>query len=44
MRKIIKASQTGLTRIFARFGRTNGRKSTSPELYWYEYEASSRGL
>jgi hypothetical protein len=44
MTKLVAATHTGLTRIFARFGRVSGRKITPPETRWYEYEMTSRGL
>jgi len=43
MTKIIEATGAGISRIFARFGRT-GRKPVPQGSRWYDCEFSSRGL
>jgi hypothetical protein len=48
MAQTSKAIQTGITRIFARFGRKTRKQNPSqegrPETRWYESDISSRGL
>jgi hypothetical protein len=43
MAKIVKTTRTTLSRIFARFGRTD-RQNPSSGSRWYECDVSSRGL
>jgi hypothetical protein len=42
--QIIKSTQTGLTRIFAKFGRTNQRQNPASGNHWYDCDVCSRGL
>jgi hypothetical protein len=49
MAKIIRTTQTGLTRVFARFGRRNGHQDPRQrdewqKAHWYESDVCSRGL
>jgi hypothetical protein len=44
MAKIIKTTGMGLTRIFARFIRTNRNQTPWRGSRWYDCEVSSRGL
>lgn len=53
MKNIMQTTQTGLTRILARFGRNNDRKDDrqNPQHgndwrkgHWYDCDVSSRGL
>jgi hypothetical protein len=47
MTKMIEKTQTNLTRIFARFGRSNDRPARGKDSHashWYDCDVSSRGL
>jgi len=47
MATFMQKTQTGLTRIFARFGRKNDRlrhETDRQASHWYDCEVSSRGL
>ncbi len=49
MAKMMQTTQTGLTRILARFGRGNDRQNPGQGndrriTHWYDCDVSSRGL